>query len=261
MATPTADANWRKTLDWLELRNGTIQIASATHNEADDLGPVLRGRLLQITPDGLIVEKPRQAGVGQLLTEGGRVQLIAMDQYNRWYLQARVVNANVEHRLNADTAVPAVQFSFPKDASNAQRRGCFRVVTDGLKIKDVVLTPKGDVCSVVPSAQGPVSRAGFSAKLLNIGGGGIGVEAPEKATDRVASFSTFTAEVKLPTSDKPMKLQAELVHLQTQYNGSHYLGLRFTFDREADRLRCEDEICKFTSDLQRRQIQRLKRAS
>lgn len=283
--TRTTNAQpWEQCLTDLNERDGAVEITGlSAHrksaidaNKSDDqshhVAPSFRVRVLAWRPAGIVVDQPTNPEEAHYFQQGAVVRVLVVDGAARWEL-ITTVTSRIRFQLNENSVVAAIVLSRPHEVNSVQRREFFRVSTAAAKIPPVQLTPvvkiKTDQASTsqTPQAtQEPQQPFGpepllvpFTGILVNVGGGGMGVEASDDVAFTLSLCRRFKCVVNLPSMDEALVVDCTMVHLETQAQGMHYLGLRFEVASAAARRRVEDQICHFTSWLQRQQLQRMKR--
>ncbi|MCX5661132.1 MAG: PilZ domain-containing protein [Planctomycetota bacterium] len=98
----------------------------------------------------------------------------------------------------------------------------------------------------------------FHAKLLNLSGGGMGVETPQRIGPIARQIIYYRCQIRLPNVDQIIETAAEMRFVEEREGGTYYLGLHFDFLNPAHKRQCVDAICKFCAWHQRQQLQRLR---
>lgn len=248
-----------------------MEVTAATAAGEDRLAPTYRVRLLSLE-GGVLVERPQSADAARYLRDGTVLRVLAAEKDDRWEFVAAVAGQEL-HALNRATKVPAVRLSPTGAARSAQRRSFFRVSAAGVPLKPVWLRPMEGVkpapspaeleanpgqLAAEPLAAPLYLHEPFPTTLLNVGGGGIGVEAPLRVAQQLPRILSYSARLELPTLPRAIDVATKLVHLQPRDDGTHYMGLAFEFADPAAKRRDVDLLCKFTTWLQRQQLQRRK---
>lgn len=254
---------WRPRLAMLAARNGAVEVtADTTAADGAPMAPTFRVRLLEFGDDVIRLEKPSHAvapEAGRWLREGATVIVLVVDKSDRWEFTTRI-KGFVMHDLSEKVKVSAIEIAPPTRMHSGQRRAFFRVSTAGVAMKPVRLTPIA-VEATVPASQDATPKfpaQPFTGRLLNIGGGGMGVEAPQRVASQLADSVRYRCRLELPTVGEALEVNVKTVHLEPREGGTHYLGMRFEFEDAADQRRCEQQVVRFTTWLQRQQIQRTK---
>lgn len=242
-------------LDAMVKRDGSIEITPVV---GDDEGPppTARVRLLVRNDKGMVIDRPIGMAFLRHMEKGTRLNALVAEGADRWQFSSTILGA-VTYRLNDATEVPAIAITLERNVRSAQRREFFRVTIGNVAVKTVLMTPNNaerkqaatdDVDGIKP----------FEAKLINIGGGGIGVLTPQRVDWQLPLIRHYDCTLRLPTRNEPLIVPAEVVRLEAQEDGTSYMGLHFTFATPADRRACEDAICPFTAWHQRQILQRRK---
>lgn len=277
----TASQPWEQCLVALNERDGAVEItglsgqrdtsAKAVSNASDKsttqhVAPSFRVRLLAWRPAGIVVDQPTNAEEAHYFQQGSVVRILVVDGPARWELITTVAS-RVKFRLNEHSVVAAIVLARPHEVNSVQRREFFRVSTAAAKMPPVQLIPEfkkpmltqaTDVVTAEAQFIGPQPQLSpFTGILVNVGGGGMGVEATDDFAFTFSLCNRYRCVLNLPSMDKPLKVDCTLVHLEEQVEGMHYLGLRFETTSTGARRRVEDQICHFTSWLQRQQLQRM----
>lgn len=254
--TVATGPTWEETLKELNQRDGALELSGLSHDPAQGVPPVFRVRLLAFGPGGLIVDRPGHAEEAHYFQPQAVVRLLAVIGQNRWEL-ITTVDSRVKFRMNETTVVPALKLAPPHEVQSVQRREYFRVSTAGVELPGVHLKPL--LGAIDPAFVGPSPAVPpFKARLLNIGGGGLGAECPQGPSKLIHYASRFNCTLDLPSLSKPLVVPATLVHLAPQPQGTCYLGLRFDPQGQVQANQCTDQVCQFTTWLQRQQLQRLR---
>lgn len=254
---------WRPRLVMLAARNSAVEVtADAGSGDGAQMAPTFRMRLLTFGGDTMRLEKPSPAmapEAGRWLREGAAVKVLVIDKSERWEFTTRI-KGFVMHDLSDKVKVNAIEVAPPTQMNSGQRRSFFRVSTAGVAIKPARLTPiEVDAATAqATSAEPKFPAQPFTGRLLNIGGGGMGIEAPQRVSAQLSDPIRYRCRLELPTAGEVLEVTVLTVHLEPREGGTHYLGMRFEFDDQAQQRRCEQQVVRFTTWLQRQQIQRTK---
>ncbi len=99
----------------------------------------------------------------------------------------------------------------------------------------------------------------FEAELLNLGGGGVGLRVLADDAHHLARHKVFWMRLKLPSELRtPICATAKLAHTHIQSSHDVYAGMAFDFTfNPAHQKFVVDQICRYTAEQQRAQLQRL----
>lgn len=283
-ANRSRTSGWRRCLHQIFERNGSLEIAIARYYGEDDRGQHLiwRVRLLDLSETDVIVEQPMT--LGQLIRVDKGVEMVAIIAIgqNRWMFPTTNLGP-FEHRLNDSKTVPAMRLVLPNQVERCQRRNFYRVETAALILPKVEVWPLLDPKSVViaelanelqsemPATDNP--HAGekfladdvmpeigpkFSASLVNIGGGGVGLNVEPDQSSFLGSHKMFWIRISLPPElETPIYATGKLVHTHLESNHSVYAGMSFDFSFNPSHQRfVADQICKYIAVQQRSQLKR-----
>ena len=142
----------------------------------------------------------------------------------------------------------------PKTVERCQRRRDFRITTDSLALPEISAWPLLDPRSVVlpermcqvriekhiegdkhPEALQeqqvmPDVGPAFRATLVNIGGGGVGLQVPAGEASGVGRHRLHWLRFPLPGSDSPpLCVTAKLMHWHLEAGNTTYMGMMFDF--------------------------------
>jgi hypothetical protein len=279
---------WRRCLEQIHQRNGAIEIAIARAYDENEDGRhlVWRVRVLELTDSEVIVEQPSALGQAIPLNQGVALIAIMAVGQNRWMFNTTNLGLT-RFTLNAQKSVAAVRLLMPDSVMRCQRRNYYRVETAALSLPEVETWPLLDPKSVVvaeranellfeqdrqggDAAPGPRSftvnddsimpEVGprFSATLLNIGGGGVGLHILPEHGQTLFRHKLFWLRFSLPPElSVPICASAKLIHTHRESNQCIYAGLAFDFTFNAGHQRfVVDQICRYIAVQQRIQLQR-----
>ena len=248
-ATRSRTAGWRRCLEQICQRRGSIELA-LDRSSLPEAGPdlLLRARLLEVGTDTLMVEAPVALG-NRVVIEAGTslVGVMAVGQ-NRWMFHT-VSNGMHESQRGMQT----LRLAMPHRVQRCQRRTDYRIETAEINLPEVSLWPLLD-----PATSAPVERlaaAAFlreldgrsmdelhedpplpavgpscSAKLLNLGGGGVGLTVTDDHAGFVGRHAMWWLRFELPPSLKtPIVSAARLAHSHVRSDRTVYLGMSFDF--------------------------------
>ena len=273
--------NWRRCLQQIHERRGSIDIAIDSAYEADENGShlVWRVRVLALSDEEILVEQP--TALGQVIPIEKDISLIAIMTVgqNRWMFST--VNIGLtRHRGTAAREIPALRLRMPTAVRRCQRRQP-RVYTGALNLPEVDIWPLLDPKSVVlaeraselafdgrepdtattdPSDPSVMPQVGprFESLLLNLGGGGVGLLVPPEHNQVLSRYKIFWMRISLPPElvAAPICATAKLVHTHMQADQNLYAGLAFDFSfNPSHQQLVVNQIRRFVSAQQRRQFE------
>ncbi|MBC8421504.1 hypothetical protein H8D99_00045, partial [bacterium] len=198
-ANRSRTTGWRRCLQQLVDHKGSLQIALAP-NGPTGRDFVWRAKLISLSETEIVIEMPTAAGEPLPLGEGVHLLGIIAIGQNRWMFRTNCLG-NTSYRLNGRDGV-GLRLNMPSTVERCQRRRDYRITSDSLSLPQVTAWPLLDPRSVVlpermcqmrmerhiasdasPMALGekevmPDVGPSFSATLVNIGGGGVGLQIP-----------------------------------------------------------------------------------
>ncbi len=287
--------NWRRSLDQLHQRQGALEITlprylhdpdhpRADHEQHD---VIWRVRVMDLTDDAIVVERPSVLGRTIDLAEGlDLVAIIAIGQ-NRWMFQTRIVE---KRRLDIghDRQLTCLALEMPESVERCQRRNFYRVSTVGLQLPVVECHPLLDPASAAPAeaanrseiermldhqiagrigdddppAYLPEVGPGFEATMMNLGGGGIGLIVDHNDRSVFDSHHLFWLLIPLrPHIPLPIAVTARARHTHVDSTQQLYVGLSFEFGYNPAHERfVVDQVCRYVAHVQREQLARLSSA-
>ena len=246
-ANRSRTSGWRRSLHQIFERNGSLEIAIARYYEEDNSGQHLiwRVRLLGLSETEVIVEQPMTLGQIIRINKGVEmVAIIAIGQ-NRWMFPTTNLGLH-EQRLNSSKSVPAMRLVLPSEVERCQRRNYYRVETAALILPKVEIWPLLDPKSVVIAERAnelqsempatgnqhageihladdvmPEIGPKFTASLVNIGGGGVGLNVEQDQASHLGSHKMYWIRIALPPElENPIYATGKLVHSHMESNHS-----------------------------------------
>ena len=276
---------WRRCLKQVYERGGALEIAVA-QDAPDAAGAqhlVWRVKLLAVTESEIIVEQP--SALGQLIQIEPGIALVVVLSIgqNRWMFSTVNLSA-FSYGLSDRKTSPALRLKMPESVQRCQRRNYYRVETASLNLPQADVWPLLDPKSVlvaerayeiqfeidmgrVPGAGGqnpfdyeavmPEVGPRFSATLLNLGGGGVGMRVNPQDAQVVARHKLLWMRIALPpTLNTPICATGKVVHTHIESNHDTYAGLAFDFSFNPTHQRfVVDQICRHIALQQRAQVQ------
>jgi hypothetical protein len=262
---------WRDCLRQIHQRQGAIEIAVAPPEEegaaANHL--VWRVRILSLADDEIVVEPPVALGQHIHLRDGVPIVAVIAVGQNRWLFRTENLGAVTTKTARGDRAVAGLRLRMPATVERCQRRHprhSPRVETLSLPEAEVwpLLDPKSVVVaeranelqlqrpgSAAPEADDehvmPEVGPRFTGLLLNVGGGGVGLQVAPEHAQVVSRYRVFWMRIALPPElSTPICASTKLVHTHMRSDQHLYAGLAFdfTFNPAHERF-VADQICRF----------------
>ena len=249
---------WRDVLHQIHERNGGLEFA--VDQQSSDGAPhgsdlVWRVRILQITDDVITVEQPAAVGRGMTIKVGTPVVCVMTVGQNRWMFKSTIIG-HEELRSPRGTFDRLVKFQMPTDVQRCARRNFYRVNAAEIHLPTAQVYPLRDIHSAIPAevanaamirslqsaatapAQSDSSLSQilpdvgtpFSAKLMNVGGGGVGLIIDKADASAISQARVFWVRLDLqPQIPAPIGLTARLAHTHIDSEQNTYAGMAFEF--------------------------------
>ena len=285
-ANRSRTAGWRRCLKQVQERGGALEIAVTrrySDQEGDGRHLVWRVRLLEVSEQEIIVEQPMTLGQVIELESGiVLVAILSMGQ-NRWMFTTSVLG-KVQRRLTDRKSVEVVRLAMPASVERCQRRNYFRLETAGLTMPEVEVWPLLDPKSVLPAERAnelrfhadrdgtppgvtdvqdsndpwllPEVGPRFTAMLLNIGGGGVGLRVDPHDAAAFGRHKVFWLRFNLlPELATPICATGKLVHTNLDSTQHTYAGFAFDFSfNPLHQGLVVEQICRYITMQQRAQL-------
>ncbi len=271
---------WRDCLQQIMDRGGGLEFSVKRPDEsstATDL--VWRVRILSLTDKEIVVERP--TAMGQAITLSQGVELIAVMSIgqNRWMFETTTLDASLAKPTGAGQLTP-LRLAMPTNVERCRRRDFYRMSTAGLNLPTVRCWPLLDPLSVVAAEVAnrallcdlesgskrdievgsatdvlPEVAPPFTARLVNIGGGGLGLLVDKSESSAVERSRLLWTRVDLlPEIPAPLGLTARIVHTHRDSEMNVYIGAAFDFSfHAAHRDFVVAQITRYVTMLQKRQ--------
>ncbi|MBG82968.1 MAG: hypothetical protein CMJ40_00305 [Phycisphaerae bacterium] len=259
-ANRSRTAGWRQCLEQIKRRGGSIELAIARpeiDGSAVSGDLLVRCRVLSIDDEAIRVEAP--VALGRTIEIPKGVELVAMMAVgqNRWMFRTHSLQwHSCAGRMDARAEI---ELAVPNRVERCQRRRDYRVETASLDLPSVQLWPLLDPSTVVLAERvneaaflreldgmdSPLCRLGdgevddeilpevgpsFPARLVNLGGGGVGLTVEDSYAGSLGRKSLFWMRFGLPPMlTTPVCATARLVHSHMQSDRQTYAGMTFDF--------------------------------
>jgi len=240
---------WRDCLWQIYERGGAIEVSLARPEAADPAGHdlVWRVKIARMSETEITVDQPAAFGRTFRLEAGASVVAAMSIGQNRWMFRTRALPSPPDGRL---------RLAMPEQVERCQRRSYYRASTGSVALPPVECWNLLDPASVVgaevanealvrdmqrlraePSAPAPeieplLPDVGprFTAELVNISGGGLGLLVPpsEAAGLERARFLWMRLDLR-PDVAAPIAMTGRLVHTHMDSAQNVHAGLAFEF--------------------------------
>lgn len=277
---------WSRCLRQIYERRGAIEIAVAREYEDPTAGShlVWRVRLLDLTAEEIVVEQPVTLGRSIPLERGLElVAIIAVGQ-NRWMFST--TNLGSVTRDEGRRSIKALRLAMPTTVKRCQRRNYYRVETTGVNLPEAEMWPLLDPKSVVLAERCnelmfldqdlerhtgesvhaslneeelmPEVGPRFTAAMVNIGGGGVGLRVDPDDAQNLARHKLFWLRIALPPElQSPVCATAKVVHTHMDSSLHTYAGMAFDFSFNPGHQQfVVDQICRYIAMQQKAQMQK-----
>jgi hypothetical protein len=268
---------WRDSLQQIADRGGGLEfsVAKGKGTPEPNNGPdlVWRVRLLGITDTQLLLEQPVAVGSPMKFEEGMELVAVMSVGQNRWMFHTKVLG---DREPSAFGPQRGLRVAAPTSVERCSRRDFLRISTAELRLPQVQCWPLLDPASVVAAEVAnkahitDLERGGnaeqpgldsillpevgppFSAKLLNIGGGGAGLMiAKEEATAAERSRLIWMRINLTPHIKAPIAMTARVVHTHLDSGQNLYAGAAFDFAfNPGHREFVVDQVTRYVSRVQ-----------
>ncbi len=252
-ANRSRTTHWRRCLEQISERDGSIEVAVSTTNDRERglCNLIWRVRVLKLAANEILVEQPSALGRLVPIQPGAElVGIIAVGQ-NRWMFLTTNLGF-IQHGVGPHRTITAMRLLIPDEVERCQRRSHYRVTTASLDLPDVDVWPLLDPKSVVVAersselqAQGGKDAAvlktvdfrdvlpdvgpKFPAKLINLGGGGVGLQVGQEDGQILNRHRVFWLRIRLPELDGSICATAKIAHTHMDSGQQLYAGFCFDF--------------------------------
>lgn len=244
---------------------------------------IWRVRILDMDQDSIVVDQPMVLGQTFDLKDGIEiVGIIAIGQ-NRWMFRTTVLSKVKIDLGGGRSSTTCLKLKMPTEVERCQRRNFYRVSTVGLDLPQVTMYPllnvqtamlaetacrdeifamedKGLAGKIGPedpaSLRLPEVGPAREARLMNIGGGGVGLILDSTENTGMDTHQAFWLRFDLrPDIPAPLCAVARLRHTHIDSSQRLYAGLSFEFSHNPGYQKfLVDQLCKYVAKLQRQQM-------
>lgn len=214
-----------------------------------------RSRVLSVSDTEIVLERPAAVGkIFDFAVGTPLVGVIAVGQ-NRWMFRSAVLGVN-SARPGVGGFFNSMRIRMPEKVDRCQRRDFLRTPTASLSLPEVECWPLRDPTSVVAAevanramiaaaeatGQAPVLSEltlpdvgpSFRARLMNIGGGGIGLQIPKEDVSATGRSPLLWVRLDLrPSVAAPLGITTRIAHTHMDHEQNLYMGLAFDFSFNA----------------------------
>ncbi len=270
---------WRECLHQIHERNGGVEFAFARADQTDEQAANQAGDLmwrvhvLGVSEDEILIEHPSAMGQALEVREGAEIVVVMAVGQNRWMFRTRVIG---KHALQGPRGYTAkgLRLMMPAAVERCQRRNFLRVGNASLSLVRVRVSPLLDPSSVVIAEAAnrdlitsgakaglgdqrtvmPEVGPSFEARLMNIGGGGVGLLVDKADASAASRARLVWMQIDLtPTIPAPLAVTARIAHTHIDSEQNLYLGSAFEFTFNiAHRSFVVDQVLKYVNQLQLR---------
>ncbi len=262
---------WREQLDLILARGGGLELSldrSPTADNTPDL--VWRVRILQVNDDNILVEMPGAAGASVELPVGATLVAAMSIGQNRWMFNTAVRSVGP---MPGNSDRRAMALEAPARVERCRRRNFHRISTATVNLPTVECWPvfsptsvvaaeianKAEILAGVSAEEGqavdgestpailPDVGPRYSARLVNISGGGVGlVVGPDDATSFSRSSIVWIRIDLRPRIRVPLGVTARVAHSHRDSEQNIVAGLAFEFQfNPPHRAFVVDQICRY----------------
>jgi hypothetical protein len=236
-------------------RGGCLEFAIASPNGDANPDLVWRVRLLKVTETELVIERPTAAGKSLSILENVPLVGALVIGQNRWQFSTRTLERATAPR-SEHTIPGSLRLAMPDNVERCSRRETGRVSVNAVHLPMVevwsLLEPSSvvaaeeanraaireaeqrphtpGVCRVSDELSLPVVGPRFYARLMNVGGGGLGLMVDKSEASAASRAKLVWLRVHLePVIALPLGLTAKIVHTHIDSTQNLYAGLAFEF--------------------------------
>jgi hypothetical protein len=254
---------WKRSLQQVFDRGGAIEFAIARpdasadtddpHDHASGIDLVWRVKVLKLTENEMIVEAPM--ALGRQIEIEPKIELVASIAIgqNRWMFRTRNLGTDNETSQKSRSH-RSLRLALPENVRRCQRRAP-RYDTRDMKLPEVEVWPLLDPKTVIPAEHAvaiawdgcksgsvpegdilgndivmPSIGPRFTATLMNLGGGGVGLRVDSDASQSLNRHRVFWIKVPLePELTLPLYVTGKVVHTHIDSMQRTYAGVAFDF--------------------------------
>ncbi len=259
--------HWRRNLDQLARRGGTLEVALAPAGLATDTqesGSVVGAdfiwklRIHRLCEEWIELEAPELLQRIVPTPAGVEVAGAIVVGPNRWLFRTECLGSGGMTAVHGRPAA-TIRLRMPTEVERT-RRSHLRVEAISLQLPKVRIWPLLDRESIRPVQRSlalaveqldagkrlesrdweaeslrPQLGPEFSATLMNLGGGGVGLRVEPECGSLLSNHGRFWIEIDLrPESPLPLGVTVRVAHQHLEAAGTVYAGCAFDFTADAD---------------------------
>ena len=278
-ATRSRTAGWRRCLNQICTRRGSIELAVRRDCDGSNSDLLFRARVLGIDDGNIRVETPVTLGQAVGFVSGLELIGIMAIGQNRWMFHTRCIGR--DESCGPD-GTRGLRLAAPTQVQRCQRRRDYRIDTVDLTLPSVQMWPLLEPATVLPAERlsavdfqreldglappGPAPEIdsdllpslgpAVDASLVNLGGGGVGTRVGVDDAAAVGRHATWWMRFHLaPWVRTPICVSARIAHRHLRSDRSVYCGMCFEFgSNPAHRQVVSRQIMRAIANMQRHQL-------
>lgn len=244
---------WRQSLQNIYQRGGGLEFAVRRDDQQSGIKDLVwRVRVLDLTEDTITIEQPGAMGQSFNIEKGVELVGIMSVGQNKWMFETTVTDTTFNQTRSG--TFPALKISMPEKVVRCMRRHADRTsiahidlptvecwkLLEPLSAVPVEVANRVQIEELVKSGQTkdavddqmalPQVGPKFTARLANLGGGGVGLIVPEESRQAIDSGKAFWLRMDLrPAIPAPIVLTVKLAHSHIDSSQDTYAGMAFDF--------------------------------
>lgn len=256
-ASRSRTERWRECLQQIHERNGGVEFAidHAPAEGAEVVAPdvMWRVRLLSLSEKEMLVERPSALTQPFDLAPGVSVVVVMSIGQNRWMFRSKVMGLPGDPATPFRTRIGGLRLALPDCVERCSRREFMRTNVASLTLPRVEGFPILDPTTVAAAEAAnealflahvrggttwqagshlpmPEVGPGFSSRLMNIGGGGVGLLVDKEETGAMDRARYLWLRIHLPPHlPAPLCVVGKAVHTHMDSEQNLYAGVAFDF--------------------------------
>jgi hypothetical protein len=256
-ASRSRTERWRDCLTQIHARNGGVEFAidhaPAAAGEIEPPDVMWRVRVLALGDKELLVERPSALTQPFDLAPGVGIVVVMSIGQNRWMFRSRVMGLPGDPATPFRNRIGGLRLELPESVERCSRREFMRTNVASLTLPRVEGFPILDPTSVAPAEAAnealytahlmagttwqegshlpmPVVGPSFTAQLMNLGGGGVGLQVDKTEAGAVDRARYMWLRLHLPPHlPAPLCVVGKAVHTHMDSSQNLYVGVAFDF--------------------------------